>query len=331
MRLNDKLSSKFKWLSFFATWSVVGLHSGTQRWSETVDWTNAVQAEILKGFLWAVPVFFVISGFLFVASYEKYGYALLKRKFGSLYIPCVCWMVLSELLTLPVTLYTGADFKTLMFLCAPIMAYEKFNISFHFWYVRDLLMLFLAAPIFYWLSKSLLRCGLAFLSVVLAVSLVDCPSFHLGPYTFQYYHTSVLYLLLGLVFARLPELGRKTQIALLILSLAAVVLFWRSPTAAGALFRLGQFGVVWFGFDLCFRNRELPSPWFLTGLFMVYCMHTSVLKFVSGLGRELVGSEPTVKMLWFFVNMNSFWICPLIAHGIRLVLPKTYGILSGRR
>ena len=67
--MNDWLSNKFKWLSFVATWAVVGIHAWNGKWVAEVDW--ATRVEDLIPFDFAVPLFFVISGFFFVSSYDK--------------------------------------------------------------------------------------------------------------------------------------------------------------------------------------------------------------------------------------------------------------------
>ena len=70
--MNEWLSNKFKWLSFVATWAVVCIHSRNGQWVSNVeDWATRLQDFIMPAFNFAVPLFFAISGFFFVSSYDK--------------------------------------------------------------------------------------------------------------------------------------------------------------------------------------------------------------------------------------------------------------------
>ena len=73
--MSEWLSNKFKWLSFVATWVVVCIHARTDRWMPNADdWANNLQVFIAPAFQFAVPLFFTISGFMFVRSYDKYTF-----------------------------------------------------------------------------------------------------------------------------------------------------------------------------------------------------------------------------------------------------------------
>lgn len=89
--MTEWLSNKFRWLSLIATWAVVCIHSRTDRWSVGVeDYATRIESHIADIFHFAVPLFLVVSGYMFVHSYEKYGWGgLLRRKFKSLYVPMV--------------------------------------------------------------------------------------------------------------------------------------------------------------------------------------------------------------------------------------------------
>lgn len=148
-KMNEHLSHKLKWMSFIATWAVVCIHSQTNRWAPAADdWARSTQSVVSDMFHFAVPLFFAISGFFFVQSFEKYGWAkLLRRKIRVLYVPFVIWATLAQLLLLPIRLYSGADIPDwLSFAGIPLMWTEKCQ-SVHFWYVRALLIFFILSPI----------------------------------------------------------------------------------------------------------------------------------------------------------------------------------------
>ena len=149
--MDKGLSNKFKWLAFVATWAVVCIHSHTNNWlPEVDDYGNSVQIACLDFFHFAVPLFFVISGYFFVNSYEKYGWGqLLRRKIRTLYVPMVIWTTLALIILLPIRLYSGNDIPDFIsFIGIPLMMTEHCR-SVHFWYVRALLVLFCLGPLLY--------------------------------------------------------------------------------------------------------------------------------------------------------------------------------------
>lgn len=146
--MKEYLSNKFRWLSFVATWAVVCIHSRTERWNVSAnDFGNTFQFRIDDLFHFAVPLFFVISGYFFVSSYRKHGYVgMLKGKFWSLYVPLVLWSFISLILLLPIRLYAQNDVPTVLDLVTiPLMHLNSGAIQ--FWYVRALIILTIALPL----------------------------------------------------------------------------------------------------------------------------------------------------------------------------------------
>lgn len=192
------LSNKFKWLSFIATWAVVWIHSRTDRWlPEESDWANALQVSVAPIFDFAVPLFFVISGVMFIPSYRKYGWrGLLKRKAGSLYVPAVIWTLVGMLLCFPIRLYSGNGVPDVWrFVGVPFLWVEGCEGQ-HFWYVRSLLIMFALAPIVmaiarrWWLS----------VFVILVAAFVACPIANSG-YLNLRLNTTIVFFMIGAFIA----------------------------------------------------------------------------------------------------------------------------------
>ena len=148
MSMNKYLSNKFRWLAFIATGAVVCIHSRTERWNPMAnDYGNTLPVRIGDLFHFAVPLFFVISGYFFVSSYKKHGYiGMLKSKFWSLYVPMVLWSFISLALLLPIRLYAQHDVPTVLdVVTVPLMHLNSGAIQ--FWYVRALIILTIALPL----------------------------------------------------------------------------------------------------------------------------------------------------------------------------------------
>ena len=160
--MDERLSNKFRWLSLIATWAVVCIHSRTDRWVVGVnDFAVRIERNVADIFHFAVPLFFVISGYLFVSSYQKHGWGdLVKRKFKSLYVPTLIWSIVGVLLCLPIRIYSHHDVPTLLEVCKlPLMVFRSEAV--HFWYVRALIVLFLVAPLTMFVAKRIWLCVFA--------------------------------------------------------------------------------------------------------------------------------------------------------------------------
>lgn len=70
--MNEWLPNKLKWMSFVVTWAEVCIYSWTDRWSPGVyDFVASFQSHIAGLFYFAVSLFFLISGFVFVEPCEQ--------------------------------------------------------------------------------------------------------------------------------------------------------------------------------------------------------------------------------------------------------------------
>ena len=166
--MDNWLSNKFRWMSVVAMWAVVCIHARTDRWSpSSQDFGNVIQAHVADLFHFAVPLFFVISGYMFVGSCKRHGYVeMLKIKFRTLYVPMVIWAFVSVLALLPIRFYAHHDIPTFFdVLLIPLMRFPSGTV--HFWYVRALLLLAVALPVVafcirrMWLTFALMTLALA--------------------------------------------------------------------------------------------------------------------------------------------------------------------------
>ncbi len=176
------LSAKCRWLSLLAAFAVVGIHSRTTEWTPgVVDWSSRLQNFCIEHCSFAVPMFFMFSGYWFIKSYERYGFVqLLKKKFWSLYVPFVLWCVIGELAVWPTSFWSDVSPSWGALLGAPILLTKGLSLAFHLWYVRALLIFFLLAPLCYLIGKH------AILVLAAIVFTRFSPTISLGPYHFDY-------------------------------------------------------------------------------------------------------------------------------------------------
>ncbi len=148
----------------------VGLASSIVGVSQNSFLTEFVRNLISQGIARiAVPLFFLMSGYLFFAgvvwSKEKYAEKI-KSRIKTLLIPFLFWNIATLILialaqSLPLTqvYFSGknaliASYSSFDYLSA-IFGIDRSPISYQFWFIRDLMLLVLLAPIIFYLNKKL--------------------------------------------------------------------------------------------------------------------------------------------------------------------------------
>lgn len=325
------LSNKFRWLSLIATWSVVCIHSRTDRWmpNET-DWVNSVQKIIAPMFDFAVPLFFIISGFMFVSSYRKYGWrGLLKQKVASLYLPAVIWVIAGMLLCLPIRLYSGSGIPNVWrFIGAPFLWVEGTEGQ-HFWYVRSLLIMFVLSPIVFTVAS---RWWLALPGVIIG-ALVACPIANSG-YLNLRLNTTVVFFVIGafisanakpkeLLCKRLGATGGG------VIAIVGIMLSLTNCPCWGIFGKIAFLRGIYDVLDSRLRIPQMPSR--LNVLFFVYCLHLIVVCWTGGVLKLAFGLSPQSRMVSYLALCCTFWLDILVANLIMKYVPTIYSVLAGKR
>lgn len=330
--MSDWLSNKFRWLSLIATWAVVCIHSRTDRWAVGVeDCASRIEAHVADIFHFAVPLFFVVSGYMFVRSYEKYGWGgLLRRKFRSLYVPMVIWSVMGLVLCLPIRIYAHSDVPTIMDVCKfPLMLFR--SEAAHFWYVRALIIWFALAPVAAYAARRIW----AVVLLMFAALLIPAGSWA----ALAHIPVSVMFFLLGTQLARVKiSLSRGGACgALVVCALGLVLSFLFKGQITEHYFAvlfepLFMIGVLWFGYDVVDAKFNIGKyPEGLNVLFFVYCMHLIVLCWCGGIMRVALGASPAAKLCGYFALWFTFWIDIVAANVVRRKFPRVFAVLAGGR
>lgn len=332
--MNEYLSNKFRWLSLIATWAVICIHSRTDRWAVgTDDYASRIETYVADLFHFAVPLFFVISGYMFVLSYKKHGWGnLIKRKFKSLYLPMLIWSIIGLILCLPIRVYSHHDIPTLFDICKlPLMVFRSEAV--HFWYVRALIILSLVAPLTMFVANRI------WLSALAVVGVLFIPAGSVGDNL--HIPVTVLFFLLGAVAAhngcgtrvshRGGVIAASSCLAGFVLSVAlkaCVTQYYFSILFAP----LSMIGLIWFGYDIVYEKFHIGKfPKGLNVLFFVYCMHLITLCWCGGIMRVVLGSGPGARLCGYFALWLTFGIDIWTAHMVKKFLPRVFTILEGGR
>ena len=165
-----QVSVKIKVLSFWATLAVIVIHSNSL---ESINdnafaWWIGNAIAVLQ--YWAVPYFFVVSGFFFDRGYvlrDISAREFLRKKVFSLGLPYLLWgAVFGGAVLTPVLMYVNLRGgrpiceNTFMDASSSVFAVDRLIGGFSgappngaLWYIRMLLVIFLFAPIIKWLRK----------------------------------------------------------------------------------------------------------------------------------------------------------------------------------
>lgn len=183
------ISRKFRALSVFAAMCVVMIHSNAILTVAAPGFgTTFIQYFVTRSFTgWAVPFFFLASGFWFAIGGYVEGTVGLRTfyqsKVRSLLIPYLCWSFLGNILTLPLTVINnylsgryllersflgkgslGSTFDCLLAITSPEPTGNG-----PLWFLRCLIIIFILAPVWKWVLRKrfgiILFIGLWFIQV----------------------------------------------------------------------------------------------------------------------------------------------------------------------
>lgn len=275
----------------------------------------------------AVPYFFLVSGFFFFRTdfYDKGSYEkMLRKKLNSLFLPFVVWNVI------------GAG---ILFMAHQLPVHEGFGdyalgliLSEYdgaLWYVRNLLLMMLVVPLYYWIFKI----DKLYLYAAVGVGLlmwwwpVDCAWWSTEGWLFfflggvlQRYKTSIEW--------RMPswELACLTVAWLSlcffhpmwcipmnkVTTLIGIVCFWQL---------LNHTTYMW--------NRMLPMARYC---FFIYVLHIYVIKTMKvTLAHQYPGNEMEALFAYFALPFVTFCVLLGIGKIWNKVSPKTFGWVTGGR
>jgi len=334
------LHNKFKWMSFIATWAVFCIHSLTNRWTPGVkDLGNLLQLHLNTYFEFAVPLFFVSSGYFFIEPYQKYGWqGMGVRKVRSLYVPAVIWLCISIVICLPICMYAHHAIPSLATIAGiPLLLVEGTSAQ-RFWYIRSLLLLLLMAPL-------LSYCGRRWWSAVsLVVLAVFLPTWlvHVGDLSLRM-DVALFFFSFGMILRELGWLEkgdffgrehlRPWALCGIAISFTLIILMEIGVFQRGRFVWPGALGLlIWLMYGVVDNWHPMPVvKGTLDCCFVVYCMHLMVICWVAGAFRMVLGTSASMRFLVYLLLWRTFWLDVALANAIKGASPRVYRLLSGGR
>lgn len=324
---------------------VAGLQLGP---AETGSFANVIRAFISQGVArTAVPLFFLMSGYLFFIGIEAPGaYARkLRDRCRTLLLPFLFWNVLCLLgialaQSLPQTsaYFSGRgeivrDYDAFGFINA-ILGITRMPVAYQFWFIRDLMLLVVMAPLIFLIARYL-----SWLAVALAGAV-----WLAGPVVFSVPSVEAfLFFLIGSVLAQrgldifvLDRFGSWFFAAFIFLVALDVLLAGRPGAFLWHKMAIisGVPTFLWLtGFLVDNPSWRRLFVWLAGSSFFVYAAHEPVLTILRKLVYHAMPPHGDFMVVFWFFTLPVVVITGLIVafSGLRKVAPRFASLITGGR
>jgi len=351
--ISNYLSDKIKTLSFILIILVLYIHSGFHANEITGMYWNDFIQEYISGKIGrlAVPLFFMISGYLFFFNTDN-GIVIIKRKIRSriksLVVPylygCFYFTVFVFALQFVPGINDHVNGGGLTVLNRPLLLVIK-NLfwigtnsnapfAFHLWFIRDLIVIVALTPILYYLLGCLKWWLILMLFALTLISIVPSSLF-----------SSLFWFSLGAIFS-LTEANidyKKSLLGILILSLylsfsllELISGFIIPEPILKLLIILGIVG-IWFSYDFMVSNgfSLKEHQWFSIAsgfTFFIYLFHEPTLNIVRKVIVAFLGKNSMGYLISYLLSPFIF-VLTMVYIGLLLkrFIPKIYSNLVGGR
>ena len=348
--MTQYLSDKLKVLSFVSIMLVLYIHSDFKEQDISgMQWINGIQIFMSRMIgRCAVPLFYMISGFLFFLKVPNGIYSIfdkMRKRIKTLFIPyiigCIFFVVFSVLMVIMPgssrfinnSILPLFDESWLRILSS--VFYDSGNgqpLAFQLWFLRDLILIVLFSPILY---LELKKTGWILIGIVLGATYLNLPHvpffalfwFLLGGQITKYTN-KICSKNKGLVFAILFLLLSVFQ---MLYPIASCWEYFRIP-----IILLGILG-LWTLYDTMFQdNFRLQQHQWLSTIcqytFFIYLFHEPTLNIIRKLVVFLIGKKEVGYILSYIFSPFIFaLIAILIGMNLKKFCRTAYYFCTGGR
>lgn len=340
--MDNYLSTKLKILSFILMIMVVILHAQLESFSDgfLLLFQQIMTGEVTRI---AVPLFFLISGFLFFRNFKKpipyFFYQKIKKRFRTIFIPFLIFSVIGflfiqiSLLCFPF-LFDGAYANVADFSltdCLHTIFFQPIG-TYQLWFLRDLFILILLTPaIYYVLSffRGILLIPLFLLWILCIQYMVIIEAvffFCLGSYLALYRQELVL----------IKKAGRNFSFTICIVWLlfcVAIPYFHLNYIFHCLNIMVGIVG-IWCLYDYLYERhiKKISHLSLYSFSFFIFLTHEPTLTIIKGSALLVCGySYLSILSIYIVAPVLTIYFCISIGKYLKNGLPKVYGILTGSR
>lgn len=355
--MSKYLSRKIQFITLFAMLSVVFIHSynfsdsfltPTTSISEGLKFGALFQYFFSNALLrFAVPLFFIISGYLFYRKFESIKSSYLKKlknRFFSLVIPYFLWALFSGLLLFLMS------YNELLFNIPIVAEKVQFTLwgcllnppAFQLWYLQQLIIFTVISPLIYLAVKYtrgfiLILFGLFWLlDLHFIINSQALFFFSFGAYVSIFNKHKY--------FIRKDKPLFTTLITIFWVLLSAVITLLASlqiDNIGVTLIRLIMYKInevvgvisVWVLFDHIFKRIIKNKIMVLASnhLFFIFVLHEPLLHFTYQLALMSNNSDLSHLIIYIFLPISVIAFCIIIGMCVKKINKNLYNVLTGGR
>lgn len=276
----------------------------------------------------AVPCFFFISGFLFLNNsipLTKDQYLnKLKRRFCTLLVPYILWNLLAAL-------YLHFIVKQHMSL-----RYIIWNpADFPLWFIRNLILLNLATPLFYFILKFGRKWSILILLFLYLFQYKIHGSDEFTAQSIFFYFLGMAVCYYNLNIKDIPAIVKWAVFALSCVLFAMLILDWTvDHILLRSIFILfGSITVLFAASALIQKGWSKSVPLLATSTFFIYAIHRVGPTFIakSALSAFLPDGYFTRLIIFLVAPILTAFICIVLYWLMKKICPKLLYILVGRK
>lgn len=286
----------------------------------------------------AVPLFFLISGFLFFRNINNFNksffYSKIKRRIQSLLIPYLIFSGLGFIFIYVIQQFiTTQSYEQIVNLplseCLYTLLFQPIG-CYQLWFVRDLFILSLLSPcLYYGLKKMkawLITClfFLWILGIQYAVTIESIFFFTTGAYLGSY----------QVHFVEYKKQSKWSFLFLIIwLTISLFNVHHRDLYYSHCLGILTGICCIWFLYDLFYdKFKKYISSWLLSYSFFIYLIHEPLLTIIKNILLAILGkSSNSILIIYIIAPIITITLCIGGGKWLKNKYNKIYLILTGGR
>lgn len=337
----NQFRNKVYWFTFVYSVLVVWVHSynselflGRTAAAATVSWMEHFIGEQVAQI--AVPGFFMISSYLFYRnfSWEKLG-GKWNSRIRSVLVPFVLWngiyyigYVIASRLPFVADVVGKGTVPFHIEAAADAILHHTYN--YVFWYLYQLLLLILLAPVIYTVLKNKYVGMIALLCVLGSIGAgASLPQLNLDALL---YYSSAAYLALHAKEYVESGWNKKTAHNGLLLLVCITVLYWlfrERQVLFTVIFRLFVPMVLWVVVN---ETGLRPAKEWMKHNFFLYATHFAFVRFINKTAAMLLPDFPALPFLFYIIMPAAVvFISYLLGEVLRRWLPNLWRLLNGDR
>lgn len=344
-----ELSNKITVISIIMAYLVVQLHA----YNITVYSLDGESGNrfvvILENFVdkvckLAVPMFFLISGYLFFRDYElKDTIRKWKTRLKTIVLPWILWGILYWIYFLVINNIMGENFVdnvsfSLKSFFDNVIAHENTI----FWYMQTTVFFVMLAPLIYVVVRNTKSFPVGSITIIIVLFLctvgvipdqIRCFGDDIINYLPSKNYNIGYFMMGAYIGVNYKEIIKKKNKNLAIfccIGLAVCIILLQFVHQIGFMNMISCI-FLWYALDLFKFDKELP--WYMHISFFVYCAHIAILNVIERVIVIFAGKNSVIWALldFIFAPMLTFVIVFFIAYVMRRFTPRIWSVLNGGR